>query len=489
MELSSLVRGFPGSKYNRNKIIIILIFIALLSFLIFLYFYLDETQNVEYGQFPQITSSDRILIVSPHPDDESLANSGLIRAALRANATVLVIMMTNGDATPINVTDYVQKTNRTDFNGSIGDLRHLETIEAMSQLGLNQSRIIFLGYPDGALSYLFGSNWDYNNLYKGSNSANEYDHSPYNFSYESNAPYCGANVDKNLEQIIRGYKPTMILYPDDGDEHPDHWATSAFIRYAAIKTGYSGLTYCYLVHKGSWPSPLQYQPQSTLEAPDDLLQLDANWLMLNITQDDENKKEKAINSHATQISLMKNYLLSFVRTDEIFANYPVILIQQVTNNPDFSDGMPLSSFNDLKYDSKTSLLLPSTDLAGAGFVYDDNNAYLLLKTSGNINPNLVYDFHLRVYNGTDFKRIDLKVKDGNAQYELKANNSIQSTEKIDFQIQNNILIVKIPLKLFKGANMLLMSADIKDDQKNKLDDMSWRIFKFPPEFIVNSMLL
>src|SRR5690606_18073313 len=123
-----------GSKYNRNKIIIILIFIALMSFLIFLYFYLDETQNVEYGQFPQITSSDRILIVSPHPDDESLANSGLIRAALRANATVLVIMMTNGDATPINVTDYVQKTNRTDFNGSIGDLRHLETIEAMSQL-------------------------------------------------------------------------------------------------------------------------------------------------------------------------------------------------------------------------------------------------------------------------------------------------------------------------------------------------------------------
>lgn len=99
-------------------------------------------------------------------------------------------------------------------------------------------------------------------------------------------------MNKNLEQIIRGYKPTMILYPDDGDEHPDHWATSAFIRYAAIKTGYSGPTYCYLVHKGSWPSPLQYQPQSTLEAPDDLLQLDANWLMLNITQDDENKKKR-----------------------------------------------------------------------------------------------------------------------------------------------------------------------------------------------------
>lgn len=484
-----MVKGFPGFSYTRNKIIIILVFLALLFSLIFVYFYLDETQDVEYGQFPQITSSDRILIVSPHPDDESLANSGLIRAALKVNATVLVVMMTNGDATPINITDYVKKTNRTDFNGSIGDLRHLETIDAMSQLGLNQSRIIFLGYPDGALSYLFGSNWDYNNLYKGSNSANEYDHSPYSFSYELNAPYCGANVEKNLQQIITNYKPTMIFYPDDGDEHPDHWATSAFVRYAAIKTGYSGKTYSYLVHKGSWPSPLQYQPQSTLEAPDDLLELDANWLMMNLTQDDENRKEKAINSHATQISLMKNYLLSFVRTDEIFAYYPIIQIQKETN-PDFSKGMPSSSFNDLKYDSKTSLLLPSTDLAGAGLVYDNNNAYVFLKTSGNINQKLVYDFHLRVFNGTDFKRIDIKVKDGNAQYELKANNSIQSAEKIDIQAQNNILVVKIPLKLFKGASMLMMSADIKDDQsKTKLDDMSWRIFKFPPEFIVDSMLL
>ena len=92
---------------------------------------------------------------------------------------------------------------------------------------------------------------------------------------------------------------------------------------------------------------------------------------------------------------MKTYLLSFVRVNEIFADYPVINIIKV-NNPDFSDGLPVSSYEDLKYDSQTSLLLPSADLAGAGFVYDDTNAYILLKTSGDINRNLVYNYHLKL---------------------------------------------------------------------------------------------
>lgn len=178
-----MIKRLTQNKYLRNKIIIVLVFVILISVLSSLYVYLDFSEDINYNQFPEISSADRILIVSPHPDDESLANSGIIRAALEANATVMVVMMTNGDATPINVSDYTQKQNISNFNGNIGDLRHLETIDAMNKLGLNQSSIIFLGYPDGALSYLFGSNWDYNNLYTGSNPANPFNHSPYNFTY------------------------------------------------------------------------------------------------------------------------------------------------------------------------------------------------------------------------------------------------------------------------------------------------------------------
>ncbi len=472
-----MIRKLKDNGYLRNKIIIASVFIILISIFSFSYVYLELNQDLNYTDFPKIKSSDRILIVSPHPDDESLANSGIIRAAMEANATVLVVMMTNGDGTPINVTDYTNKNNISNFNGNIGDLRYLETIGAMNALGLNQSSILFLGYPDGALKYLFGSNWDYNNLYTGSNQANNHDHSPYNFSYELNAPYCGANVDKNLEEIITNYKPNMIFYPDDGDEHPDHWATSAFVRYAAIKLNFTGDMYSYLVHKGSWPTPLSYKPDLRLEAPSDVLDLDGVWYNLALNKEDEQKKEKAVTSHATQISLMKNYLMSFVRSNEIFAYYPVINIDRV-NNTNFSGGLPQSSFQDMKYDSQTSTLLPSTDLAGAGIVYDDQNVYLLFKTSGEINTNLIYDYHLRIFNGTDYNRIDIVVANDTAQYELKANNSIESNTPLTLDVQRDIMIVKTPINLFKNASQLMMSVDIKDVNKNKLDDTSYRIFMF-----------
>ncbi len=468
-------------KENKNKIILTMVAIFLFFILALSSFYIVSDQSLDYDKFPGIQSSDRVLIVSPHPDDESLANSGIIRAALEANATVLVVMMTVGDATPIDVTNYTKQTNRTDFNGTIGELRHLETVNAMEQLGLNQSSIIFLGYPDGGLNYLFETNWDSDNPYNSSSPGNKYNHSPYNFSYELNAAYSGANVDKNLEEIIRNFRPTVIFYPDDGDEHPDHWATSAFVRYVAIKTNYTGEVYTYLVHKGPWPTPLSYQPNLRLEAPSDVLRLDATWYRLELTKENEDRKRSAISSHITQMYLMKDYLMAFVRVNEIFARYQIIEIDG-TDDANFTSGMPLSSFDDLKYDSKTSLLLPSTDLAGAGMAYDKENMYLLLRTSGLIDDKMIYTYHLRIYNGTDFKRIDIEVANSTAQYELFANNSIESTKAIDVQKKGDILIVNIPLNLFENVDLIMMSTTIKDADKNTMDSMSWRVFEFINEF-------
>ena len=44
-----------------------------------------------------MTKADRVLVVSPHPDDESIACSGLIQHALEAGAQVRVLWMTAGD--------------------------------------------------------------------------------------------------------------------------------------------------------------------------------------------------------------------------------------------------------------------------------------------------------------------------------------------------------------------------------------------------------
>jgi hypothetical protein len=44
-----------------------------------------------------LKSTDRLLVVSPHPDDESIACSGLIQHALAAGAQVRALWMTAGD--------------------------------------------------------------------------------------------------------------------------------------------------------------------------------------------------------------------------------------------------------------------------------------------------------------------------------------------------------------------------------------------------------
>ena len=49
------------------------------------------------GQFPAVTSADRIVIVAPHPDDDIVGAAGLIQQALAVGADVRVIYLTNGD--------------------------------------------------------------------------------------------------------------------------------------------------------------------------------------------------------------------------------------------------------------------------------------------------------------------------------------------------------------------------------------------------------
>src|SRR3954469_17557545 len=47
--------------------------------------------------FRPITADDTVLVVAPHPDDESLCCGGLIHAARNAGARVAIVWITLGD--------------------------------------------------------------------------------------------------------------------------------------------------------------------------------------------------------------------------------------------------------------------------------------------------------------------------------------------------------------------------------------------------------
>ncbi len=84
-----------------------------------------------------------ILVIAPHPDDETLGCGGAIAALRSIGLTVQVLVMSDGTQSHPN--------SRTYPAPKLKALRESETQCAMNVLGVDASQITFLGLPDGAL--------------------------------------------------------------------------------------------------------------------------------------------------------------------------------------------------------------------------------------------------------------------------------------------------------------------------------------------------
>jgi LmbE family N-acetylglucosaminyl deacetylase len=439
--------------------------------------------EITFHSFPDIKSSDSILIFAPHPDDETLGTGGLISKALQRGARVEVVLMTDGSRSHDRKTygEFVNTLQNSSIKRPLWEIRRQETLHAVRELRLDQSRVVFLGYPDGGMRALFNDYWDCDRLYRAENDFNRSDHSPYRFSYQKNAPYCGANVAANLVDIMLAVKPTIIFYPDDGDFHEDHWATSAFARYAALKTGYDGEWYTYLIHKGDdWPSPGRYAPGMGLTLPPELAVLDATWMTLPLDRERIAKKNGAINAYSSQLFLWKNYLLSFVRSNEIFGAYPYVKMSRVGDNPNFfRDGAPPSSFPDVRMDQKAGSLQKSEDIIRMAMAYNHKFAYLILQSAEDIETTLLHRFHLRIWDKKRFTRMDVRVKQKKAEYERKAHNSIVPDRKPGLEVKGNMMVITFPFRYIKAADEIMLSGDVSDpEDKMIIDFTSFRDMAF-----------
>lgn len=470
----------PQSPLHLTRKKLLLIVIGLITIITISYLFLNYMNTPGYSQMPEIHSNDRILVFAPHPDDESLAAGGLIKKARDRNASVTVVVMTDGSsaATPEELSPYLEKNNKNSSTG-IAELRHEEAVNALSKLGVNESNLIFLGYPDTGLRALFEDYWDPDKPYQSNTPFNKFDHSPYNFTYQQNATYTGSNIAENLEKIINNFKPTIIIAPDGLDEHRDHWATNAFVMYSAAATNFKGKTYTYLVHKGGtkWPSPPNYQPSLNLTPPQELQNQNISWIGAPVTSDEEKAKDEAINSYGLPISLTKGYLKSFIRINELFI-IPQTVNVQITSNGNFSKiGMPSSSFEDVRYDYNTKTLKTSDEMSSVGVARDNENFYIIINSTHEINGELVYKYHFRLLENGQFKRLDVKVQNGTAVYEKKSVNSLQPETNAKVEVQGNMLVLKLPLNVFKNSSFLMMNTDVNDKNEQLMDLSSWRELK------------
>jgi LmbE family N-acetylglucosaminyl deacetylase len=80
-----------------------------------------------------------ILVVAPHPDDDTIMASGIVSRAVQRGEQVRIVYVTNGDY----------------LGASAGYTREGEAVSGQNILGLQENDLIFLGYPDGYLQTVY----------------------------------------------------------------------------------------------------------------------------------------------------------------------------------------------------------------------------------------------------------------------------------------------------------------------------------------------
>jgi LmbE family N-acetylglucosaminyl deacetylase len=268
----------------------------------------------------------RVLVVAPHCDDETLGAGGLIAGAVRRGAQVSVVFVTNGDGFPMAVSRKYHRLHPgpKEFR-AMARARQAEAREALAHLGVPRERIYFLGYPDRGVAELWNQYWSrelpYTSRFTGCSV------SPYRDSFHRGAVYCGRDLMLDLESLLRRLRPQSLYIPHPGDDHPDHWATYCFTTAALeeLRDGAPGAgtwaepeVFTFLVHRGDWPVPQGLWRGARLVPPAALAHLDTEWSTLTLSGDEEADKEAALLCYRSQTAVMKRFLTSFVRRDELF---------------------------------------------------------------------------------------------------------------------------------------------------------------------------
>ena len=269
-----------------------------------------------------IPTATRLLVVAPHPDDETLAAAGIIQRVLASGGVVRVVVATSGDGFPegVEVASGIAHPSPSDFRG-YGSRREAETRAALASLGVAPAAVTFLGFPDEGLcriasTYLFDRRRAFESPYTSRVSP------PPSEQVVRGIKYRGVDIRRELERVMTDFRPTVLLVPHPEDGHPDHCSTHIFTREAlsAVPTAVRSRVRVlhYLVHYEQWPLTPDAGLGQTVSPPADFPASEGRWLSLPMTADEADHKKRALLLYRTQMLVIGRFMLAFGRTNELF---------------------------------------------------------------------------------------------------------------------------------------------------------------------------
>ena len=197
----------------------------------------------DFGRF---SAADVLLVVAPHPDDETLCCAGAIQRAHAAGARVAIVWITSGDGFELDA-HIVEHRLFTGTQGllELARLRMQEAARAAQLLSVAPADRFFLGYPDGGIEQLLTDNHDLplRSPHTGVAAV------PYAEAYRPGAAYTGANLERDLRAVVDRVQPTWLLAPTPLDEHADHRATGELVMRAMGTAALLGHGRAACIHK------------------------------------------------------------------------------------------------------------------------------------------------------------------------------------------------------------------------------------------------
>jgi LmbE family N-acetylglucosaminyl deacetylase len=259
-------------------------------------------------------AQDRILVVAPHPDDESLCCAGILQRARANGAATAVVWITAGDGFALDamVVEHTLWPREANMR-QLGMLRLAEAGAAAAELGVPPTQQYVLGYPDRGVAPMLGDYYlrGYRSGYTGLDAV------AYPQALSPGSSYTGSNLERDLQRVIEQFEPTLVLAAAPQDRNPDHHASGALARRLLERRGQLDRLRYWIVHAPHWPAPRGYEPQLSMAPP--ALAAALHWESLPLTAVERTHKLAALRDHGSQMKLTAPFMLSFVRANELFA--------------------------------------------------------------------------------------------------------------------------------------------------------------------------
>jgi LmbE family N-acetylglucosaminyl deacetylase len=266
---------------------------------------------------PRLDAQTSLLVVAPHPDDETLCCAGVIQRVVRAGGRASVVWITSGDASELDLL-LIEKSLfvRPQQARDLAVRRMREARTASARLGVPAARQLFLGYPDRGVLRLLTDHraTPYTSGFTGAAAV------PYPAALFPGHPYTGESLERDFGAVLERIHPTLILAPSPRDSHPDHRAAGLLTIAVSTRSGMlPGVRY-WIVHGGEgWPSPRGLLPGVPLTAAP---RSRGPLAVFALEPAEEDRMLEALRAYDTQMRTQAPFLLAFVRSTELFASLP-----------------------------------------------------------------------------------------------------------------------------------------------------------------------